>query len=519
MHRKWWTLAAVCTGVFMLLMDLSIVNVALPSIEDAFSAGLSDIQWVVDAYALTLAVLLLTAGSVADLVGRRLVFGTGIAVFTIASALCGAAPDATFLVVSRGLQGAGGAMMFATSLALLAQEFAPEERGTAFGIFGAVTGGAVAVGPVLGGAVTTDVSWRWIFFINVPAGLALLAVTVLRLRESKPPGARRPDIPGAVSFGSALAAFVYGLIKSQSDGWGSATVVIPLSCALVLLVAFLVVQGRSRHPMLDLSLLRIPTFTGGLVAGFAISASIFSLTTYLTLYMQGVLGYSAIATGVRLLPFTGAIFLVAPAAGRLTVKVPVKYAISGGFLLLTIAMLLMRGITAADGWTHLLPGFVLAGIGCPLIAVPLSSTAVGVVEPERGGMASGISATARQVGIATGVAVLGTILATSVRDHVTDQLAATPLAPHADRIATAAGSGSVLDATRQAPTAFRELVISTARGSYVDALNSVLLIGALIAAAATIVTFLMIRSEDFHHVRKAAAAGRDETAQATSDTA
>src|SRR3954465_12396248 len=251
MDRKWWTLIAVCTGVFMLLLDVTIVNVALPDIQGAFGASLADLQWVIDAYALTLAALLLTAGSIADRAGRRRVFAVGITVFTLGSLLCGLAGDTTFLALARALQGVGGAIMFATSLALLAQAFAPDERGTAFGIFGAVTGIAVAVGPVLGGAITSGLSWRWIFFVNVPVGALALLVTLARVQESHDPRARRIDYAGFATFSLGLGALVYGPIRPNEDGWGATNVVGSLVAAAVLLGAFVAVEYVQREPMFD----------------------------------------------------------------------------------------------------------------------------------------------------------------------------------------------------------------------------------------------------------------------------
>src|SRR3954468_812452 len=497
MDRKWWTLIAVCTGVFMLLLDVTIVNVALPDIQQAFDASLSDLQWVIDAYALTLSALLLTAGSIADRAGRRLVFAVGIAVFTLGSLLCGLASGTTFLSLARALQGVGGAIMFATSLALLAQAFAPSERGTAFGVFGAVTGIAVAIGPVLGGAITSGLSWRWIFFVNLPVGAVALAVTLLRVEESRAPGARRPDWPGTVTFTVALAALVYGLIRSHPDGWGSATVVVSLATAVVLLAAFVVVEARSRAPMFDLRLLRVPTFDGGLVAAFAISASIFSLLTFLVLYIQGILGYTALQTGVRFLPLTLAIFVTAGIAGRLVDRVPVRLLIAPGFVLVGVGLLLMRGLEAGDDWTHFLPGFLVAGVGAGLINVPLASTAVGVVEPERAGMASGINATLRQVGIATGVALLGSVLASQLRDSVTDQLAGGPLAGRAGEIGDAVGDGRIAQVVQGLPAAQRGIATHAAQAGFADALNAVVLIGALVAFAAAAATLVLIRQRDF----------------------
>jgi EmrB/QacA subfamily drug resistance transporter len=461
MDRKWWTLVAVCTGVFMLLLDVTIVNVALPDIQKAFGASLSDLQWVIDAYALTLAALLLTAGSIADLRGRRLVFSVGIAIFTLGSLLCGIASDATFLSLARAGQGVGGAIMFATSLALIAQAFQGRERGTAFGVFGAVTGVAVAIGPVLGGAITSGLSWRWIFFVNVPIGIGALAVTLTRVSESRDPNAERPDWIGFLTFSAGLAALVFGLIRSNVDGWGSTTVVASLAGSVVLLGAFVAAELLQRAPMFDFRLLRVPTFDGGLAAAFAISASLFSLLTYLVLYMQTLLGLSALQAGLRFLPLTLAIFLTAGIAGRLSARVSTRLLIAPGFVLIGAGLLLMRGITVASDWTHLLPGMIVAGIGAGLVNVPLASTAVGVVDPSRAGMASGINSTFRQIGIATGVAVLGAIFAAHLPS----------------------GEGGL--ATRAAAS------------GVVDGLNEILLVGSIIALAAGVATFALIRRRDF----------------------
>jgi EmrB/QacA subfamily drug resistance transporter len=494
----------------MLLLDITIVNVALPSIEKAFSATLSDLQWVIDAYALTLAALLLTAGSIADLAGRRIVFAGGIVIFTVGSALCGVASDATFLALSRALQGVGGATMFATSLALLAQAFPPKERGVAFAAFGAVTGVAVAIGPVIGGAITSGLSWRWIFFVNVPIGVAALAITLRYVAESKLPNAPRPDLLGFVTFSLALGGLIFGLIKAQNDGWGSSTVLISFAVFVVLMPVFLAIESRIKDPMFDLSLLRVPTFSGGLVAAFAISASIFALFTYIVIYIQNILGLTAIQTGVRFLPLSAAIFFTSALAGRLTEKVPTRVLIGAGFAILTVGMLLMRGLTPADGWSHFLPGFIVAGVGVGFINVPLASTAVGVVSQERAGMGSGINSTFRQVGIATGVAALGTILASQIRTQVTTHLSSGPLAGHAHALAHMVASGAIDHAAQSVPPQDRGLLFAASRLSYVHALNEVLLIGALTAAAAAVLCLALIRARDFHHVRAAAAGPESE---------
>ncbi len=497
MQRKWWTLTAVCIGVFMLLLDVTIVNVALPDIGRAFGASLSDLQWMIDAYALTLAALLLTAGSLADRFGRRLMFAVGTAMFTVGSFLCGLAQTSLFLILARAGQGVGGAIMFATSLALLADAFRGRDRGVAFGVFGAVTGVAVAVGPVLGGVLTSGLSWRWIFFVNVPVGVVAVAITLLAVAESRDPRAGRIDWFGLVTFSGALSALVYGLIRSSIDGWSSAPVAGCLIGAAALLAAFGVAEAVQTQPMFDLTLLRKPTFDGGLFAAFGLSASLFSMFTYLVLYMQSVLGLSAVATGTRFLVLSGALFVSAAIAGRLTERVPAKLLIGPGFAAVGAGLLLMRGLTVGSGWTHFIPGFIVAGVGAGFVNVPLASTAVGVVAPERAGMASGINTTFRQVGIATGIAGLGSIFSAQLRDTVTSALAATPVAHQAGHIARAVSGGGIQAAVADAPPSARAAIGAAAHAGFVTGLNEILLVAAVTAFVAAGLSFVLIRQRDF----------------------
>jgi EmrB/QacA subfamily drug resistance transporter len=497
MDRKWWTLTAVSAGVFMLLLDVTIVNVALPDIESSLNASLSDLQWVINAYALSLAALLLTAGSLADLLGRRRLFAIGVAIFTAGSLLCGLAGSPLFLTLSRAFQGIGGAVMFATSLALLANAFRGKDRGVAFGVFGAITGVAVAVGPVLGGVIVSGLSWRWIFFVNIPIGIATIAAIMTRVDESRDARAQRPDWLGFVTFSGALFALIYGLIESNTHGWGSGLVIGSLVASSVLLAAFVVVELAQRAPMFDFALLRKPTFVGGLASAFAISAGLFAMLTFLVLYLQNVLGYSAVQTGVRLLALTGAIFLTAGIAGRLSSHVPTRLLIGPGFVLIGAGLLLMRGLTPTSDWTHLLPGMILAGLGAGLVNVPLASTAVGVVEPARAGMASGINATLRQVGIATGIAALGSIFAARLRDSVAGHLAGTPVASRAHDLADAIASGHVSGAIAGAPAPARAAVANAAQSGFVGGLNVILLVGAIVAFAGAVLALALIRQRDY----------------------
>jgi len=494
---KWWTLVAVCLGIFILLLDITIVNVALADIQLDLGASLSDLQWVIDAYALSLAALLLTAGSLADLYGRRLVFVIGAGLFMAGSIACGAAQDIFFLQLSRAFQGIGGAAMFATALALIASAFQGRDRGVAFGAFGATTGVAVAIGPVLGGVLTSGISWRWIFFVNVPICLLAIAIGLWRVKESHDPRAGRPDWFGFVTFSVALGALVYGLIRAGQAEWSDGRVVFCLVAAVALLVVFVFSQLRGQDPMFDLALLRKPTFTGGLIAAFGVSASVFSLLTYLVIYVQNVLGYSAVGAGVRFLFLSGAAFVAAAVAGRLTEKVPAKWLIAPGFVVLGVGLLLIHGIEVDSSWTHLIPGLLVCGIGVGMINTPLASTAVGVVTVDRSGMASGINSTLRQVGVATGIAVLGTIFAHQVADGIHEGLAGTPAADQSDRISAAVTGGQTDAVIQAAPAGVRDQLAAVATSSFVDALNHITLIAMVLAFAAAACCFVLIRQKDF----------------------
>jgi EmrB/QacA subfamily drug resistance transporter len=505
--NKWWTLVAVCLGTFMLLLDVTIVNVALPDIQQALSSSFSDLQWIVDAYALTLAAFLLTAGSLADMYGRRLMYLTGLVVFTLASALCGFAASTLMLQLSRALQGAGGAIMFAVSLALLADAFRGKDRGVAFGVWGAVTGLAVAIGPLLGGLLTTGLSWRWIFFVNAPIGIAAVLITVLKVTESRAPHASRPDWAGFSLFTVALSSLVYGLIESNQRSFDDPLVLGCFAAAAVLLVTFVGVELRTTAPMFDLNLFRLPTFTGGSVAAFGLSASIFAMLLYLVLYVQDILGYSPLGTGVRLMVISGGILVTSTAAGRLTSRVPVRLLIGPGLLIVGTGLLLMRGLDAASAWTHLIPGMIVGGVGVGLVNPPLASTAVGVVPPQRAGMASGINSTFRQVGIATGIALLGTLFSNQVKSDVLARVSAVPgLARSGPRIATAVQSGQIGSVIARLPAPARQAVGTITRTAFTDGLNRILLVAAIIALVSGVVSLAAIRGKDFAQQREPGAA-------------
>ena len=496
--NKWWTLVAVCLGILMLLLDITIVNVALPDIQQALHSSFSDLQWIVDAYALTLAAFLLTAGSIADMYGRRLLYLVGLAVFTVASALCGFATTTLMLQLSRAVQGVGGAIMFAVSLALLADAFRGKDRGIAFGVWGGVTGLAVAIGPLLGGLLVSGLSWRWIFFVNMPIGVVAVVIAVLKVSESRAQQVTRPDWAGFALFTVALSSLVYGLIESNQRSFTDPLVLGCFAVAAVLLVVFVIVERHIAHPMFELRLFMLPAFSGGSVAAFGLSASIFAMLLYLVLYLQDILGYSPLGTGARLMFLSGGTLLTAIVAGRLSSRVPVRLLIGPGLILVGAGLLLMRGLDAGSTWTHLIAGMIVGGLGVGLVNPPLASTAVGVVPPQQAGMASGINSTFRQVGIATGIALLGTLFSNNVSDEVRTRVAAVPgLSQQGPRIATAVQSGQIGNVIGRLPAHARQAVGAITRAAFTTGLNGILLVAAIIALVSAVVSLVAIRSKDF----------------------
>ncbi|HEY5317497.1 MAG TPA: MFS transporter [Solirubrobacteraceae bacterium] len=497
MERKWWTLIVVCTATFMLLLDITIVNVALPSMAKELGASFSDIQWVVDAYALTLASLLLTAGALADLIGRRLVFAVGLALFTLTSLLCAVSPSATFLILARGGQGVGGAIMFATSLSLLAQEFQGRERGTAFAAWGATIGAAAAIGPLVGGVLVQAFGWASIFYLNVPIGIAAIALTMTKVAESRNPAGTAIDWVGTVTFTAALFMIIFAVIEGDTKGWGSTEIVALLLGGGAELVVFFLAQLTGDHAMLDLSLFRKPAFAGGAIVAFAVSCAMFAMFLYLTLYLQTILDLSPLETGLRFLPITALSFIVAAGSGNLSARVPIRVLLGVGLVLVGAGLLLMRGLSAGSHWTALLAGFVVGGAGVGLINPALASTAVGVVPPQRSGMASGINTTFRQLGIATGIAVFGAIFQTAIASRLSTGLAGTPAGAHISQIAKAVAGGAAQSVLGSVPARSRAHATTVIHGAFTGALNEILLVAGIVALAGAVLALVLVRGSDF----------------------
>jgi EmrB/QacA subfamily drug resistance transporter len=499
MQRKWWTLLAVSVATFMLLLDITVVNTALPAIEEDLNASFTELQWVVDAYTLALAALVLTAGSLADRLGRRRLFAIGLGLFSAASLAAGLAPDPTFLNVARAIQGIGGAILFAVSLALVAQEFAAgRERGTAMGIYGATIGVSVAVGPLVGGALVDSLGWEWVFFINVPVGIAAIVVTYTKLRESRDPNATRVDWAGLATFSSALFLLVFGLLRGNEEGWGSTFILGLLGAAAALLVAFVVVESRVNQPMLPLRLFRKPAFTGVQLAALGVSASMFALFLYITFYLQNHLGHSPLEAGLIYLPFTVISFFAAAAGGALLGRLPARVIMAVGLGMTGVGLLLMGGIDPGDEWTTLLGGFVVAGAGVGLLNPVIADVALSVVPKEQSGMAAGINDTFRQVGIAVGIAAWGAIFLSRGASEV-EQLAAGTPAATGDRprqLIEAASSGNLDTATSSIPASARETVADAAGQGFISGLNEIVMLGGIVALVAALAALWLVRERD-----------------------
>src|SRR6201746_2490690 len=475
MGPKWWPLVLVSIATFMLLLDVTVVNVALPDIQRDLHSTLSSLWWVVDASSLTLAAFLLTAGSLGDRLGRRRVFTIGFGIFTFAPFLCGIAHDPTLLNLARGLQGVGGAGMFATSLALIGQEFHGKDRATAFGVWGAVVGGAVAVGPLVGGVVTESLGWEWIFFINVPIGIGAMVLTERKIVNVFAKDPEPVDVPGLVTFSLALFLLIFGLIRGNPEGWGSPLILACLIGAGLLLAAFIAIERRSAHPMLDLSLFRKPAFNGVSAVACGLSAGMFAMFLYLTIYMQGVLDYSPLEAGLRFLPLTVLGFIVAPISGALSNRIPIRVLLGTGLAVVGLGLLLMHGISPGSGWTTLLAGFIVAGIGIGITNPGIGQAAIAVVPVEKSGMGSGINTTFRQVGIATGVAGLGAVFQSRIDSKLSELL---PHAP-AGLGEVVASSGSRGVAELSLPPAIHAKAVHASDVAFVSGFNEIILIAAL----------------------------------------
>jgi EmrB/QacA subfamily drug resistance transporter len=411
MLSKRGTLTLVCVATAMLMLDIAVVNTALPAIARDLHSGLSGVEWVVDAYTLTLAAVVLSAGSLSDRFGRRLIFAIGMAVFTVSSLACALAGSIAVLDGARAVQGIGAAMLFASSLAILADAFRePAERATAFAIYGATIGASFALGPLVGGALTSGANWQAVFYINLPLGLFALATTFLWVRDSRDPKARGIDWPGQLTFAGGLFLLVLALLRGNQQGWGSTEIVLELTGAAVLLGSFVLIERRVREPMLPLHLFRLPMFTGAQLTVFAMSASFFALFLYITLYLQNILGLSPLDAGLVYLPGTIVLFVVSGATAELVKRVSAGALIAVGLVLVAAGLGLMTIAQADSSWVALLPGLLVTCVGTGLFNPALGAVAVSSLDESQSGLAAGVNDVFRQGGIAVGVAAYGVLV-------------------------------------------------------------------------------------------------------------
>jgi EmrB/QacA subfamily drug resistance transporter len=414
-NRKWWTLGAVAFGLFMIMLDNTIVNVALPSIQSDLHIGISELEWVFNGYALTFGVLMLTGGKLADMLGRRRIFIVGLLVFTVASLFCGLATSAGWLIGARVVQGAGSALMNPATLSIVTATFPPRQRGMAIGIWAGVAAMALAIGPLAGGLITQHLGWNWIFFINVPVGILAIIVTRLVVDESRDTSAdQRLDLPGLLSSGIGLFALTYGLIEANDFGWTSARILSLFAVAAIGLAAFVLLELRQRAPMLDLSLFKNGTFAGANSVMLLVGLAMFGVFFYNSLFIQNILGYSAVQTGATFLPMTVLIILVAPFAGKYSDRVGSRWLMGLGMVLLAGSLFIFSRLDASSDFWNLLPGLIVGGFGMALVMTPTTSAAMGSVPIDKAGVGSAVLNSMRQVGGALGIAVIGAIIAESV---------------------------------------------------------------------------------------------------------
>jgi len=411
-NKKWWTLAAVAFGLFMIMLDNTVVNVALPSIARDLKISISQLEWIVTGYALVFAALLITGGKLADMFGRRRIFVIGLAVFSLSSLACGLAPSSGFLIGARMVQGIGAALMNPATLSIITATFPPRQRGQAIGIWAGVSALALAIGPLVGGLIVDNIGWNWIFFVNVPVGVVGIVVSLLVIRESRDTSREQSiDLPGLLTSGLALFALSYALIEGNTRGWTSAEILGLFAAAAVLLAAFIVLESRQRLPMLDLSLFKIPSFVGANVVALLVSLGMFGVFFFVSLYVQNILGYSPTKAGAVFLPMTLLIIFIAPIAGKQSDRIGGRWLMGGGMTLLGISLLFYQRAGVHSSFWTLLPAMILGGVGMASTMSPMTSVAMGSVPVDKAGVGSGVLNSFRQVGGALGIAVMGAIVA------------------------------------------------------------------------------------------------------------
>lgn len=494
-NRRWWTLAAMCFALFMVMLDNTVVNVALPSIREDLGASLSGLEWTVNAYTLTFAVLLVTGGRLGDIFGRRRMFLAGVVMFAASSAAIGLAPSQGWLVAGRALQGFGAAFMMPGTLSIITNAFPPEERGKAIGTWAGVSGLALALGPVVGGFLTEYVSWRAIFFLNVPVAVGAVAVTLFAARESRDQTIeRKVDVPGIITLSVGLTALVLALVEGNAWGWSSPEILGLLITATLGLVLFALTEARVRVPMVQYEFFRSRTFLGANIVAFVVSFAMLAVFFFIAIYMQSILGYGALEAGVRFLPSTLIIIVTAPIAGRLTDRIGPRPLIVTGLALIALSLWLQTHIDAGSGYGLLLPAFMIMGVGMGLVMSPMSTAAMNAVSADKAGVASGVLSMSRMVGGTFGVAAIGALFQSLSQDRLDERLAGLPLTDaQRDAIAENIGSGSALpEGLEGADPQLAAQVADGARDAFVHALSSAMALSTAVAVAGAIAAAALI---------------------------
>jgi EmrB/QacA subfamily drug resistance transporter len=496
-NRKWWTLGAMCFALFMIMLDNTVVNVALPSIQNDLGASISGLEWTVNGYTLSFAVLLATGGRLGDIFGRRRMFLAGVVIFALSSATAGLAPDETALVVSRIVQGVGAALMMPGTLSIITDAFPAHERGKAMGTWAGVSALALAIGPVLGGFLTESVTWRAIFYINIPVAIGAVVATLFAVRESRDTSVgREVDYPGVAVLTIGLTALVLALVEGNGWGWGSPQIIGLLALAVVALPAFVAVENRVKAPMVQFQLLSDRNFLGAVVVALIITFAMMGVFFFLALYMQDILGYSPLEAGVRFLPSTLMIVGVAPVAGRLADRFGPRWLIAGGLTLVAASLFTFSGIAVDSSYLDLLPGFVLLGIGIAMTMSPMTSAAMNAVPVQKAGIASGVLSMFRMVGGSLGVAITGAIFQALVSSKLDTLLSGSGItATQRGGIADQLGSGSVSGALNGLDPAQANQATAAGGEAFVYALGSAMTVSAVVALAGALVAVLAIRAK------------------------
>jgi EmrB/QacA subfamily drug resistance transporter len=496
--RKWLVLVVISFALFMILLDVTIVNIAIPHIMKSLNAGLSSVEWVINVYTLVFAVLLLTMGKLGDLFGRKRLFMFGLVVFTLSSLGCSLSPNLAMLVLARGIQAIGSSAMMPATLSILNVEFAGGQRGLALGVWGAISGAATALGPIIGGSLVDAFSWQYIFVINVPIGIFAFIAAMLIVRESKDPNTdRHIDIPGVLLISASLFCLTFALVQGQSYGWTSVTILSLFAGALVGLAAFIILELKTARPLAQLRLFKNPSFAAGNIVGIVIHFGLIGVIFLVILYLQIVLGLKALQSGLWLLPLALMVMLVAPLAGRLTDRIGGRWILMAGTLISALGIFLLSQLANVTNWTDLLPSLLICGGGMGMVMAPLTTVVMTNTPVQQSGMGAGILATCRQIGSVLGISLLGAILQNQLVTNMTAALAKIPQIPAAvrEQIALGLATGNMsmggFNTNGNLPAAVTQQLTDLFKTQFTHSLDTAMKVGIVVVLLGTVASFFI----------------------------